>query len=147
METKGNKVNQEYAAVRYVRNPDVVLREEDEDGGLLFNPDTSQVQLVNTTGLYIWKQLALGMELSTITGGLLAAFADAPADQAAADVREFIAAMIAAVQASVEPVAGFCPAARRRSPEAGAQFLCTGWFPRRMLGRDAALRASRAPLT
>lgn len=96
MELKGNQVNQTEKAVQYACNPDVVLREEDEDGGLLFNPDTSQVQLVNTTGLYIWKQLALGMELSTITGGLLAAFADAPADQAAADVREFIAAMIAA---------------------------------------------------
>jgi len=96
MELKGNQVNQTETAVQYACNPDVVLREEDEDGGLLFNPDTCQIQLLNATGLYIWKQLALGMELSTITGGLLAAFADAPADQAAADVREFIAAMIAA---------------------------------------------------
>ena len=96
METKGNKVNQEYAAVRYVRNPDVVLREEDEDGGLLFNPDTSQIQLVNATGLYIWKRLDSSMDLSAITANLVEAFTDAPTEQAAADVREFIAAMIAA---------------------------------------------------
>ncbi len=93
MELKGNQVNQTETAVQYACNPDVVLREEDEDGGLLFNPDTSQVKIVNTTGLYVWKQLASGMELTAITSGLLAAFADAPADQAGADVREFIAAM------------------------------------------------------
>ena len=35
-----------------VRNPDVILREEDPDGALLFNPDTNQIlgkkTLVNT---------------------------------------------------------------------------------------------------
>lgn len=40
----------------FVRNPDVVLREEDEDGGLLFNPDTNQVKILNVTGLFLWKQ-------------------------------------------------------------------------------------------
>jgi hypothetical protein len=39
----------------YVRNPDVVLREEDEDGGLLFNPDTGEVLLLNSTGLFLWQ--------------------------------------------------------------------------------------------
>jgi hypothetical protein len=38
-----------------VRNPDVVLREEDPDGALLFNPDTNQIRVINTTGLFIWK--------------------------------------------------------------------------------------------
>ena len=40
---------------RYLCNPDVVLREEDEDGGLLFNPDTNQIRVLNHTGLFIWK--------------------------------------------------------------------------------------------
>jgi len=93
MVTKGKRVDQRDGVVRYARNPDVVLREEDEDGGLLFNPDTCQVKLVNSTGLYIWKQLGSGMELSAITAGLLEAFAEAPADETAADVQEFIAAM------------------------------------------------------
>ena len=39
----------------YIRNPDVVLREEEADGGLLFNPDTNQIRVVNATGLMIWK--------------------------------------------------------------------------------------------
>ena len=44
-------------ATRFLRNPDVVLREEDpEEGALLFNPDTNQVKVINTTGLFIWQQ-------------------------------------------------------------------------------------------
>ncbi|HOZ22834.1 MAG TPA: PqqD family peptide modification chaperone [bacterium] len=86
-------MNQTETAVQYACNPDVVLREEDEDGGLLFNPDTCQIQLLNATGLYIWKRLDSSMDLSAITANLVEAFADAPADQAGADVREFIAAM------------------------------------------------------
>jgi hypothetical protein len=38
-----------------IRNPDVVLREEDPDGALLFNPDTNQIRVINSTGLFIWK--------------------------------------------------------------------------------------------
>jgi hypothetical protein len=33
-------------SIFYLRNPDVVLREEDPDGGLLFNPDTNQVKVI-----------------------------------------------------------------------------------------------------
>lgn len=32
-----------------IRNPDVVLREENPDGALLFNPDTNQIRVINTT--------------------------------------------------------------------------------------------------
>ena len=39
----------------FIRNPDVVLREEDPDGALLFNPDTNQIRILNATGLFIWK--------------------------------------------------------------------------------------------
>ena len=41
--------------VSLIRNPDVVLREEDQDGALLFNPDTNQIRVINPTGLFIWK--------------------------------------------------------------------------------------------
>jgi len=39
----------------YIRNPDVSLREEDEEGALLFNPDTNQVKVLNNTAICIWK--------------------------------------------------------------------------------------------
>jgi hypothetical protein len=78
----------------YLCNPDVVLREEDEDGGLLFNPDTNQVKLVNTTGLFIWKQCTSGSDAVTIAAALTEAFDEAPADSVAADVKEFLEIMM-----------------------------------------------------
>lgn len=78
----------------YSCNPDVVLREEDEDGGLLFNPDSNQVKVINSTGLYIWKQFRAGSKVPAIVTGLLDAFEDAPADKVADDVKEFIEAMV-----------------------------------------------------
>lgn len=37
-----------------IRNPSVVLREEDTDGALLFNPDTNKVYVINRTGVFLW---------------------------------------------------------------------------------------------
>ncbi len=39
---------------KYTRNPDIALREEDESGSLLFNPDTGEVLVINDTGRFIW---------------------------------------------------------------------------------------------
>jgi hypothetical protein len=39
----------------YLRNPDVALRDEDDDGALLFNPDTNQVLVLNPTAVCVWK--------------------------------------------------------------------------------------------
>ena len=80
---------------RYLRNPDVVLREEDPDeGGLLFNPDTNQVKVLNPTGLFIWQQCS---ERTTdeIVAELIAAFEDVPPDAVTQDVREFVDEMMA----------------------------------------------------
>jgi hypothetical protein len=81
-------------AGNYLCNPDVVLREEDEDGGLLFNPDTNQVKVVNTTGLFIWKQCASGSDAVAIAAALTEAFEDAPADTVVVDVKEFLDVMV-----------------------------------------------------
>jgi hypothetical protein len=77
----------------FLCNPDVVLREEDEDGGLLFNPDTNQVKVVNTTGLFIWKQCADGSNAAAISTALAQAFEEAPTDKVVEDVKEFLEAM------------------------------------------------------
>lgn len=80
---------------RYLRNPDVVLREEDPDeGGLLFNPDTNQVKVLNTTGLFIWQHCD-ERDVDGIAAEMLKAFEDAPQDEIARDVREFIDDMVA----------------------------------------------------
>jgi hypothetical protein len=79
---------------RYLCNPDVVLREEDEDGGLLFNPDTNQVKVVNSSGLFIWKQFGSAQEVPAVIVAIQAEFEDVPQDAVAADVRAFLDEML-----------------------------------------------------
>jgi hypothetical protein len=78
----------------YLHNPDVVLREEDEDGGLLYNPDTNQVKIVNSTGLFIWKQFESVQTVSTVVQSLCQVFEDVPQSDVLADVDAFIVEMV-----------------------------------------------------
>jgi len=80
--------------IKYLRNPDVVLREEDEDGGLLFNPDTNQIKVINATALFIWQQLEVGREAETIMQSIQDAFDEVPADVLANDMQQFIDEMV-----------------------------------------------------
>jgi hypothetical protein len=79
---------------KFICNPDVVLREEDEDGALLFNPDTNQVKVINNTALYIWKLCGSSCSLTELVANLKEAFDEVPADQVEKDVQSFIADMI-----------------------------------------------------
>jgi hypothetical protein len=79
---------------QYLCNPDVVLREEDEDGGLLFNPDTNQVKVVNSTGLFIWKQFGAVQEVTTVIAAIQTEFEDVPQEMVAADVQAFLNEML-----------------------------------------------------
>jgi len=81
---------------QYLRNPDVVLREEDEDGGLLFNPDTNVVKLINATGLFIWKECNCARRMDDIVAVVRDSFDDVPEEQVTQDVKEFIDYMTAA---------------------------------------------------
>jgi len=83
-------------ATCFLRNPDVVLREEDpEEGALLFNPDTNQVKVINTTGLFIWQQCGKARTLDEIIAEVKKGFDDVPAEQVAQDVQEFVDGMLA----------------------------------------------------
>lgn len=73
-----------------IRNPDVVLREEDPDGALLFNPDTNQIRVINTTGLFIWKHCDGKKDLPAIVSALKKAFAKVPENEVEAQVKIFI---------------------------------------------------------
>jgi len=79
---------------RYLCNPDVVLREEDEDGGLLFNPDTNQVKIVNSTGLYIWKEFIAINTPDKVAEAVLTNFEEAAPDLVKIDLEEFLKEMI-----------------------------------------------------
>jgi hypothetical protein len=80
---------------RFLRNPDVVLREEDPDeGGLLFNPDTNQVKVINATSLFIWQQCGVARTLEEIVAEVKKGFYEVPSEQVAQDVREFMDVML-----------------------------------------------------
>ncbi|MBN1563807.1 MAG: PqqD family peptide modification chaperone [Anaerolineae bacterium] len=83
----------EIKVTHYVQNPDVNIREEDSDGALLFNPDTNQVQVLNSSGMYIWKMCAKGCTVTEIITAIKANFEDVPDGEVESDVEEFIAAM------------------------------------------------------
>lgn len=80
---------------KYIQNPDVVLREEDEDGGLLFNPDTNQVKVVNQTGLFIWKQFGDEKTVSQVVRFISDEFSDVPVERIDEDVEEFVRELLA----------------------------------------------------
>jgi hypothetical protein len=80
----------------YITNPDVVLREEEPDGALLFNPDTNQIRVLNPTGLFIWRLCDGSRDLPAMVAGLRESFDAVPEDQVASQVTTFIDEMLAA---------------------------------------------------
>lgn len=72
-----------------IRNPDVVLREEDPDGALLFNPDTNQIRVINTTGLFIWKHCDGKKDLPAIISAMKKAFEGVPEKEVDDQVKTF----------------------------------------------------------
>ena len=73
-----------------IRNPDVVLREEDPDGALLFNPDTNQIRVINTTGLFIWKHCDGKKDLPAIVSALKKTFDGVPEAEVEGQVKVFV---------------------------------------------------------
>lgn len=73
-----------------VRNPDVILREEDPDGALLFNPDTNQIRVINPTGLFIWKQCDGKKDMPAIIAALKEEFEGVPEKEVDAEVKAFV---------------------------------------------------------
>ena len=80
--------------LRYIKNPDVVLREEEDAGGLLFNPDTNQVQVLNTTGLFIWSLCDGTQDLTKIINCIKNTFYEVPEESILNEVEEFVEHMV-----------------------------------------------------
>lgn len=79
---------------KYFSNPDVVLREEDPDGGLLFNPDTNQVKVLNHTGLFVWKLCDGKHDLEAIVSKVQKEFESVPQDLAGDQIKTFVNELI-----------------------------------------------------
>ena len=73
-----------------IRNPDVLLREEDPDGALLFNRDTNQIRVINITGLFIWKHCDGKKDLPAIVSALKKTFANVPGTEVEGQVKAFV---------------------------------------------------------
>ena len=78
----------------YMRNPDVVVKEEDPDGALLFDPETDRIRVLNSTGTFIWQLCDGDNDLESIAAALRESFEDAPGDQVSQQMEEFINEMI-----------------------------------------------------
>lgn len=75
---------------RYLVNPDVSCREEGPEGALLFNPDTGDMLVINTSGLIIWQSLARKRTVDEIVTVLNETCDGIPKDRVEEDVLEFI---------------------------------------------------------
>ena len=80
---------------RYLRNPDVVLREEDQDGALLFNPDTSQMKVINHTALFIWQKCDGSVDLAAIATSMSEVFDEVLTEQVTSQIITFLDEMLA----------------------------------------------------
>ncbi len=78
---------------KYLRNPDVVLRDQDEDGGLLFNPDTNQILVLNPAAVCIWNACNSPAALSDVLSAVEAEFCQLP-DEVDEHIKEFLDAMV-----------------------------------------------------
>lgn len=74
---------------RFIRNPDVSCRPEEPEGGILYHPIDDRIELVNMTGLTIWRLLQ-GRTLEEIVLEMKDCFDDPPEEQLEKDVKEFL---------------------------------------------------------
>lgn len=76
-----------------VRNPHIVLREEFDDWGLLFDPEQGIAYGINPVGIFIWKQLD-GKHSPEEIQKLVAEEFDGIPESSLEDVREFIQTVV-----------------------------------------------------
>ena len=66
--------------VKYKKNPSVVLREEFDDWGVLFDTEKGEGFCINPMGIFIWKQLDGTKNTSDLTKEITENFSDVPKD-------------------------------------------------------------------
>jgi len=85
---------EDFTGLRLLANPDCVLREESDDWGVLFNPDTGQACGVNPSGIAVWRALDGRRTVAEVEGWVLTGFPEAP-PEAADEIRAFVDELIA----------------------------------------------------
>ena len=82
------------STARYLANPEVSFRQEDDDGGILFHMEADAVEVINPTAVAIWQFLAAPRTETEIVDHLCAVCADADRVQVVRDVAEFIGSLL-----------------------------------------------------
>ncbi len=78
-------------STRFLSNPDVSCRIEDEDGAILFNSDSDSAQIINQIGLDIWKSLEKHpRSLSEVISHIKSIYDNVPEDDVKRDVESFL---------------------------------------------------------
>ncbi len=75
---------------KLIANPNIVLRKEFDDWGILFDPDTGQTRGLSPTGIFIWERLDGTRDKDRIISELAAACKDGIPDCASKDYDEYI---------------------------------------------------------
>lgn len=65
---------------RLLVNPNMVLREEGDEGAILFDPDSGAVRVLNSTAVAVWKLLEQERTVQEIFEELRYQFEDVDAD-------------------------------------------------------------------
>jgi SynChlorMet cassette protein ScmD len=65
---------------RLATNPMLVLREEFDDWGLLFDPDTGDTYGLNPVGVFVWKRIDGQHKMTDILKALSQSCRDVPSD-------------------------------------------------------------------
>lgn len=76
----------------YLRNPDVAIRDEDDSGSMLFNPDTGEVLVINDTGRFIWTMCAKPTTIESIVQRFPEEYDDIP-ENLSEEVAQFVKIM------------------------------------------------------
>lgn len=78
---------------KYQVNPNVSCGDE-EDGAVLYNPDTDGTAIINSAGRTLWALLAAPRTVQEMTAFLTTCYRDVSAEQAAADVAQFVQSLL-----------------------------------------------------
>ena len=79
---------------KYLADPDVSFRQEDDDGGILYNAETDSLEVVNPVAAEIWTYLAAPRTQAEVVAHLCATCDGAARAQVEKDVAEFVESLL-----------------------------------------------------
>lgn len=79
---------------KYLADPDVSFRQEDDDGGILYNAESDVLEVINPVATEIWKFLSAPRTAAEIAAHLCEVCEGAAREQVDRDVAEFVESLL-----------------------------------------------------